>query len=438
MQARRRNPIDPVAPPKASARLLAGVAAFLTYLAMYAFRKPIAAATYADVAPWLGWLDYKTALLLAQVIGYALSKIIGIRVIAEQGRNGRATTILSLIGVSWLALLAFPLVPPGWGVACLLLNGLPLGMVWGLVFAYLEGRRTSEILAAMLSASFILSSGLMKSVGTLLLQAGIGAFWMPALTGLLFAPLLIASLWLLDRTPPPDAEDERQRGRRAPMNRAGRIALLRRNWLPLTMLITAYVALSALRDFRDNFAPELWAELGYADMASIFSLSEAPVAVIVLCGLAAGVLIRDNMRALLALHAAIFAGALLLAGGTLAFQAGWIGPLAWMILVGTGLYLGYVPFSAMLFDRLIATLGQPANAGFLIYVADAGGYGGSVGLLLYRSLAAPKIAWLRFFIDCVYGVAALVALLTLLSALHLAARPQRWTRDLGLRPSVSS
>jgi hypothetical protein len=414
---------DRDARPTAGAQVpLAGVAAFLTYLAMYAFRKPIAAATFADVAPWLGWIDYKTALLLAQVIGYALSKFIGIRVIAEQGRDGRAVTILSLIGLSWLALLLLPVLPSGWGVVCLFFNGLPLGMIWGLVFAYLEGRRTSEILAAMLSASFILSSGLMKSAGTLLLQAGVSAYWMPALTGLLFAPLLVVSLWLLDRTPAPDAEDERQRGRRTPMDRAERLTLLRRNWLPLTMLIAAYVALSALRDFRDNFATELWAELGYAHMASIFSLTEAPVAVIVLCGLAALVLIRDNMRALMTLHAVIFAGTALLAGATLAFQAGWIGPLAWTILVGTGLYLGYVPFSAMLFDRLIATLGQPANAGFLIYVADASGYGGSVGLLVYRSLAAPKVDWLRFFIECIYGVAALVALLTLLSALYFAAR----------------
>ena len=138
--------------------------------------------------------------------------------------------------------------------------------------------------------------------------------------------------------------------------------------------------------------------------------------------LAALALIRDNMRALLTLHAVIFAGALLLAGGTLAFEAGWIGPLAWTILVGTGLYLGYVPFSAMLFDRLIATFGRPANAGFLIYVADASGYGGSVGLLVYRSVAGRNLDWLRFFTDCIYGVAALVALLTLLSALYFAAR----------------
>ncbi len=408
---------------------LAGVAAFLTYLAMYAFRKPVAAATFAEVAPWLGWIDYKTALLLAQVIGYALSKVIGIRVIAEQGRGGRAATILLLIGLSWVALLVFPLVPPAWGVACLFLNGLPLGMIWGLVFAYLEGRRTSEILAAMLSASFILSSGVMKSAGALLLEAGVGAFWMPALTGLLFAPLLVASLWLLDRTPPPGAEDERQRGPRVPMARADRLALLHRHHVPLTMLIAAYVALSALRDFRDNFATEIWAELGYAHMASIFSLSEAPVAVIVLCGLAAIALIRDNMRALLTLHAAILAGALLLAGATFAFQAGWIAPLSWMILVGTGLYLGYVPFSAMLFDRLIALLGRPANAGFLIYVADASGYGGSVGLLVYRSLAAPKIAWLHFFTGCIYAVAALVALLASLSALYFATRERPRDRE---------
>ena len=60
------------------------------------------------------------------------------------------------------------------------------------------------------------------------------------------------------------------------------------------------------------------------------------------------------------------------------FQAHLLSPLAWMILSGAGLYIGYTPFNAMLFDRLVAFSGWVANAGFLIYVADASGYLGSV------------------------------------------------------------
>jgi hypothetical protein len=399
---------------------LAGFAAFCAYFSMYAFRKPFAAATFDMMPAVLARVDYKTTLLIAQVLGYALSKLAGIRIIAELGRNGRRGAILLLIGLSWLALVAFALVPAPWNIACLFLNGLPLGMIWGLVFSYLEGRRTSELLGSMLCASFILSSGVVKTIAAMLLQAGVGPFWMPAATGLLFVPLLLASTWWLERMPPPDAEDEAERVVRRPLDRAGRIALLRGHGLAMLLLVTGYVALTALRDFRDGFAAELWTGLGYRDMAGIFSASELPVALIALGGLGMMMLVHDNRRALLAMHGVILGGALLAAGATVAFQWGLLSPLPWMILTGAGLYLAYTPFNAMLFDRMIAAIGRPGNAGFLIYIADAAGYAGSVALLLYRSFAAPKMAWVGFYSDALYATAALVAVSAGLSAWHFA------------------
>lgn len=395
-----------------------GFAAFGAYFAMYAFRKPFSAGTYEDMGLLPFGVDYKTGLLIAQVIGYALSKLIGIRVIAEFGRRGRALAILCLIGASWLALVLFAILPTGWGPFCLLLNGLPLGMIWGLVFSYVEGRRCSEMLGATLCASFILSSGVVKSVAIWIMQQGVRESWMPAATGIAFVPVLLLSLWVLERLPPPDARDEAERTARGPMRQADRRAFLREHGLPMAVLVSGYVLLTALRDFRDNFAVELWTAMGFGGAASIFSQSELPVAAIALTGLGALMLVRDNMRALLAMHGAIILGALLLGGSTLAFQAHLLGPLPWMILTGAGLYLGYTPFNAMLFDRMIAALGRAGNAGFLIYIADSSGYCGSVALLLYRSLAAPKVDWLPFFISCAYGTAVLVTLMTLLSAFH--------------------
>jgi hypothetical protein len=84
--------------------------------------------------------------------------------------------------------------------------------------------------------------------------------------------------------------------------------------------------------------------------------------------------------------------ALLLGLSTLAFQAHLLAPLTWMILTGAGLYLAYTPFNAMLFDRMIAAIGKAGNAGFLIYVADASGYAGSVALLVC-SAASRRRRW---------------------------------------------
>ena len=56
-----------------------------------------------------------------------------------------------------VALLLFALVPAPYNFGCLFLNGLPLGMVFGLVLSFLEGRRLTEALAAGLCASFIVA-----------------------------------------------------------------------------------------------------------------------------------------------------------------------------------------------------------------------------------------------------------------------------------------
>jgi MFS family permease len=404
---------------------LGAVAAFCAYFCMYAFRKPIAAAEFSDIrAGWLG-IDYKTLVIIAQVAGYAASKLIGVRVIAETGRRGRGKAIVGLIALSWIALILFAIVPAPWNAALMILNGLPLGMIWGLVFSYLEGRRNSELLGAILCASFILSSGVVKTVATLLMAAGVSEFWMPAATGALFFPLLFVSVAVLEKLPPPDAEDERERAPRMPMDGASRRTFLREHGLALVLLVAGYVLLTAIRDFRDNFAAELWAGLGYSHVAAVFSASELPVAVIALGGLGALMLIRANMRALLVMHGVVIAGAVLLGLATFAFQAGVIGPILWMILTGAGLYLSYTPFNAMLFDRMIAAIGKAGNAGFLIYIADASGYCGSVALLLYRSFADPGARWLPFFITCCYTTAVVVGLLTLASAFYFHHRGRR-------------
>jgi hypothetical protein len=70
------------------------------------------------------------------------------------------------------------------------LNGLGLGMIFGLVFSYLEGRRITDLLGAGLAVSFIVSSGIIKSVSRWALSLGIDEFWMPFVVGLCFFPAL--------------------------------------------------------------------------------------------------------------------------------------------------------------------------------------------------------------------------------------------------------
>jgi hypothetical protein len=396
---------------------VAGLAGFSAYFSMYAFRKPFSAATFAVVPGWSFVLDYKIALVIAQVAGYALSKMLGIKIISELDPAKRASAIVVLILTAELALVLFALIPAPWNVAAMFLNGLPLGMIWGLVFGFMEGRRTSEVLGAVVCASFIVSSGAVKSVGKLVMVYWhVSPFWMPAVAGALFLPLLFLSVILLSALPPPNALDEAARVRRAPMGAAARSAFLAEYGIGVGLLVAAYVLATALRDFRDNFAAELWSGLGYGNGAAIFTASELPVAVLALVALGLIMTVRDNARALMVIHAVIIAGLVLLGGSTLAFHLGWLGPITWMILSGAGLYMAYTPFNAMLFDRMIAVSGRIGTAGFLIYVADASGYVGSCALLIWRNFGLMQLNWMQVFTASAYFTSLIGIVLVLLSA----------------------
>jgi Family of unknown function (DUF5690) len=401
----------------------ASLAGFTTYFSMYAFRRPFTAATFDHVPGWHYALDFKIALVLAQLVGYAAAKFIGIRVIAQMQHTYRAKAILGLIGASWLALVAFALVPAILKVPAMFFNGLCLGMIWGLVFSYLEGRRVSEVLGAVLCASFIVSSGAVKSAGILLMDyAHVPVFWMPAATGLLFVPLLLLSVWGLTLLPPPSPEDEAARVRRAPM-RPNEMREFLFDYAPgIALLVTIYVFVTALRDFRDNFAAELWTALGYADPASVFTVTEIAVAAVALVAMGVVVKVKSNTRAMAVIHGLILAGLILMGGATLAFDAGLLAPLPWMIASGAGLYVVYTPFNAMLFDRMVAVSGRVANAGFLIYVADAAGYAGSCVLLLWRNFGMSHVEWLAVFRFALYTTTIVGLVLVTLSLLYFNAR----------------
>jgi len=401
--------------------LYAAIASFGAYFCMYAYRRPFAVGTYAGPSFLLG-LDPKTTFLIAQVIGYAASKFLGIKVISELPAHRRALGLAATIAMAEIALVLFAVLPPGFAAIALCLNGLSLGMVWGMVFGFLEGRRTSDFLGAALCASFIVASGAVKTVGKALLDAGVAERWMPATTGLLFAPAMALSIYLLAQIPPPSALDEAARAKRAPMNATERSAFFMRFAGSLVPLVLAYVLLTALRDFRDSFAREIWDALGFAGQPSVLTTTEIPVALGALLGVASMSLVIDNRRALFAIHGLMMAGALLVLGATMMHRAGMLGPVPWMIATGLGLYLGYVPFNCVLFDRLVAATGSIATAGFLIYVADASGYAGSVGLLLYKSLGTPDVPWVTFLEIFAMVSSAVAILLYVISAWTFARR----------------
>lgn len=381
----------------------ASITAFCLYTCIYAFRKTFTAATFEGLA--FGGYSYKVWLITFQVLGYASAKFFGIKFIAELKAHARTAGILLMVSIAALSWLLFALVPKPYNIIFLFMNGFPLGLVWGMVFGYLEGRRMTEVLGASLSVSFIFSAGLCRSVGAYLMRDwGVSETWMPFVAcGVFFIPLLIF-LYLLDKLPPPTPLDEQLRTKRQPMNAAARKKFVS-TFLPgIILFVLAYMLLTAFRDFRENFASDVWKSLGYGNLPGIYTRTETPVSILVLVIMGSIMLIKNNQKALMVNHLIIIAGMLLIGGGTLLFEQDLIDAPLWMILNGIGLYLGYVPFNSIFFDRLIAAFQYIGTVGFVMYVADAFGYLGSVSVLFLKEFGYANLSWLEFFVSAGYFI----------------------------------
>jgi hypothetical protein len=131
------------------------------------------------------------------------------------------------------------------------------------------------------------------------------------------------------------------------------------------------VMLTIIRDYRSNFAANIWEETGHGNDISLFTKTEIPSSLLVLVLMSLLVYVKSNIRALMINHFLIVLGFVLSLGGTFLFVYNQFSPFWWMTITGVGLYMGYVPFNCMLFERMIASFRYISNACFIIYVADS-------------------------------------------------------------------
>ena len=393
-------------------------AAFCTYFCMYAFRKPFGAATFEGLKFLDTEINLKTAFVISQIIGYTISKYLGCKFCSEIGRAYQAKALVAMIIIAQLALLGFAVLPENLKVAAIFINGVPLGMVWGLVSRYLEGRKTAELLFAGLSCSYILASSSVKTVGSWTMQSGVTQFWMPAAVGAMFLIPFFLSVFFLNQLPPPSEEDIKSRSERTIMDGKGRAGFIRQFLLGMILLLVLYFFLTAYRDFRDTYMPEVFDAMGYASEPTLFSKADYPIAFGIMVVMALLNLAKNHRRGLLAVFAVMISGMLLMGVATVLKDMGTINGMWWMILIGFGAYLAYVPFGAVLFERVMASTKAAGTAVFAIYLCDAVGYTGSVGIQIYKDLGHPDLDYYQFLRMFTYAMAITGTVLFLLSSVY--------------------
>ncbi|EAY26696.1 conserved hypothetical protein [Microscilla marina ATCC 23134] len=161
-------------------------------------------------------------------------------------------------------------------------------------------------------------------------------------------------------------------------------------------MIIVYMLLNAFRETRSGFAKEIWASIGYQGDLSVFSQSEIIVSILILILLSLLVFVRKNAQAFYITLIGVGVGSALVGLSSFLYAQGVITGFVWMILLGLGTYMGYIPLGSFLFDRLLAATNSVGTVGFLIYMLDAFAYIASISVMLYKNLSFAQVNWLQF------------------------------------------
>ena len=319
--------------------LWAGGTALLSYSLVYALRKPFTAAEFEGLQVY--GMDYKIAVSIIQLLGYVSAKLLGIKYIFELRPEGRLKFIIGSAALSEISLIAFGVLPIPYNIVALYFNGLSLGCMWGVIFSFLEGRRTTDILASIMGVSMALSSGVAKSLGLYALnQLHVSEFWMPALIG-------------------------------------------------------ANLLLTVQRDIKEDFI------VCIIDVQAISSWAFAQIdSIATFVLLAVFALLATTYN-----HLKVLCMLLILSTfgmGTLAFLGATEGnehipTTIWLFLQSLCLDIAYLSFQTIFFERFIACFKIKGNVGFFIITIDFVGYLGTLGLLLFKEFCASHIDWASFY-----------------------------------------
>ena len=362
--------------------LWAGGTALLSYSLVYALRKPFTAAEFDGLQ--VAGMDYKIVVSIIQLIGYVCAKMLGIKFISELKPEGRLKFIIGSAALSELSLVAFGLLSAPYNIFALFFNGLSLGCMWGVIFSFLEGRRTTDILASIMGVSMALSSGVAKSLGLYALNdLGVSEFWMPALVGAVAFPLLCFMGWMMTKFPAPTAADIAARTKRVTLDGRQRWQLFVKFMPLLIMLFGANLLLTVQRDIKEDFI------VCIIDVSQVSSWAFAhldSIATLVLLGVFALLsAVGNHLRALCLILIMSAIGM-----GTIAFLGAEAGSLnmpvtAWLFLQTLCIDIAYLSFQTIFFERFIACFKVQGNVGFFIITIDFIGYLGTLCLLLFKS-----------------------------------------------------
>lgn len=364
---------------------------------------------------------------IAFVVGFGAAKLPAMRLQTSAFFfQYRLTILLWMLFLSMILTGLAGLLPSHFlQIAALFGSSFVSSFLYGGIVTYLEGRRSTEILLASISASLVFAGTLSRASAAELLRWGVPARFMPLMLGT--GAFLLASflLVLTARAPPPSRADVAARSARTPMSPRKQWQFVRNNLFGVIATIGIWACMAGLRSFRDFYTQQIFsAALSGTPTSKVYILADVPGAVLSFVFLVMMSWVNNSQRALFLMLLTNVVGLLLMAACTYFFRSGHLEGMDWILLYSAAFYAAYSVLNAPLNERIFAVTRAEGTCSFLIYASDFFGYVVTIGLLMYQSFGplygTANNVVLALFIKMLYILSGLMAFLAICSIFYFS------------------
>lgn len=263
--------------------------------------------------------------------------------------------------------------------------------------------------------SVVLPAGILRPIAQYFFRLGVDIFWIPALVGALFLPIVFISSYLLESLPDPDETDIKLRTERVPMNRADRWKFLK-TFAPSILSFTIFYTLTlSYREFRESFSEEIYNDFQMKSESTFFNISEIIITSAMSIPIFIFMFFPTSIWNLASYHFMSVISCIILTICTFLVHIEYMRSYYFFFIGGVCLYMCYVPFCSLIFEIIISLFQIKSNNGFLMYLCDSSGFVATLIIMFIRNFSSPDLQWKTFFIYFSYFVGIFGCILVTLS-----------------------
>ena len=150
-----------------------------------------------------------------------------------------------------------------------------------------------------------------------------------------------------------------------------------------------------LRDIKEDFLVVI---IDMSNQSSwLFAQIDSIVTLLILVMFALLTFCKNNMKALLILMSFVIVSCLVMTYVSLFHSILELSPITWLFIMSLSLYVAYLTFQTIFFDRFIACFKIKGNVGFFIAMIDFIGYTGTASILISKEIFKIETDWFLLF-----------------------------------------